>query len=146
VGFFTTTLTKLSLHFFGCFYDFLHNLQESAKALLLFQIRFCSRDPGQFRNLTNMPLAHEKHPGNIWEPAIGSLGADRRRPCWIPVRWRLGLVGRGGENVQGLTGDRLVAWLVEKEWPAGVLSGSRRRPPLERLLRERGGAGCALGR
>jgi hypothetical protein len=38
---------KIGRAFFCFFYDFLRNLQETGKSLLLFQLRFCSRDPGK---------------------------------------------------------------------------------------------------
>jgi hypothetical protein len=38
---------KIGFAFFRFFYDFLRNLQEIGKLTLLFQLHFCSRDPGK---------------------------------------------------------------------------------------------------
>jgi hypothetical protein len=42
LGFFTTNPKKLSLHFFQIFYDFLRNLQESAKWLYYLRCGFAA--------------------------------------------------------------------------------------------------------
>jgi hypothetical protein len=70
-------------------------------------------------------------------------------PAAIPVGDRRIPSGGGWGSVLWATRGRFGAWLVEKGRPAGVLRGSRRRPPLERLLRRDGrlgGGGLVNGR
>jgi hypothetical protein len=68
-----------------------------SKMAIVFENHFCSRVPGKFRNLTNMPLAHEKHPGNFGFLAMSSLGAAAGAGGSIPVSSSPGLAREGGE-------------------------------------------------
>jgi hypothetical protein len=82
-----------------------------------------------------MPLLCTKTPGNIGEPAIGSLGAAGGGPRRNPVRPAVLLAGKVGERDLGLTRARFVRLVGEERLSAGVDDGTRRRPPRERLLR-----------
>jgi hypothetical protein len=96
-GMFHHESNKIGFTFLCIFYDFLRNLQESAKMAILFENHFCSRVPGKFRNLTNMPLAHEKHPGNFGFLAMSSLGTAAGAGGSIPASSSPGLAREGGE-------------------------------------------------
>jgi hypothetical protein len=95
VGFFTRKPTKLGLHFSA----FSTQFTRFCKAVILFEIHFCTGVPGTFQPFTDMPSVHTQDPGNIPDLAIGSLGpmeaAARRNPA-APVGF---LVGGGVEEV-----------------------------------------------
>jgi hypothetical protein len=64
---------------------------------ILFENHFCSRVPEKVRNLTNMPLAHEKHPRNFGFLAMSSLGAVAGAGGAIPASSSPSLAREGGE-------------------------------------------------
>jgi hypothetical protein len=106
------------------FYDFLQNSQETAKALLLFELPIAGR-PLKRTFVLQCGLWPSGSGGSAAIPA-----GDRRisaRGGWGSVLWA--------------TRVRFGAWLVKKGRPVGVLSGSRRWPPLEQLLRRDGRPG-----
>jgi hypothetical protein len=84
-GIFHHESNKICFAFFSFFYDFLRNLQESAKALLLFQIQLCSKVPVSFSFLTYVPLFCGKALRRNCGFAMGPLGAGRWRSRQIPA-------------------------------------------------------------
>jgi hypothetical protein len=70
-----------------------------------------------------MPLIHKNNPGKIGEPAIGSLGADRRRS--LPDSGEVA-AGVGGERVGESPEAHLRAiWVLG--WGREALSGGGHR-------------------
>jgi hypothetical protein len=116
-GIFHHESKNVSFSFFWCFYDFLRNLQETAKALLLFELPIAGRPSKRTFVLQCGP----------WPSGSGGPAAIPAGGGWGSVLW----ANRG----------QFGAWLVKKGLPAGVLRGSRWWPPLERLLRRDGRLG-----
>jgi hypothetical protein len=115
---------KIGFAFFRFFYDFLRNLQEPAKALILFQIQLCSQVPGSFGFLTYVPLLCGKTLRKECGFAMGPLGARRRRSGQIPANCRPGPAGRGrGRDPGSLGADSL----ARTGW-GGTGEMGRRRP------------------
>jgi hypothetical protein len=109
------------------FYDFIRNLQETGKSLLLFELPFCREDPGKSLGVAMQPLG-----------AVAGAGG----PITVSSPPSLAREGRGkGARVAR---DRFGLDLGVKVAGGGVCSGRRRRPPLERLVR-RGGRLCGRG-
>jgi hypothetical protein len=77
---------KIEFAFFYGFYDFIQNLQESAKLNLLFKKLICVEVPGKIWDLTNMPLVHGWDPGKMETFATWSLGAVAGVAGAIPAR------------------------------------------------------------
>jgi hypothetical protein len=81
-GIFHHESNKIGFTFFWFFCDFLRNLQETATALILFQIRLCSKAPRNFRFLRKYPcfcgktLSIKKNVA-MWPPAAGRRGSGR---------------------------------------------------------------------
>jgi hypothetical protein len=90
---------------------------------LLFEIHFCNPAPKSFRFLTSRSLLCTQDLGKNRDDAVGSLGANRRRPCRIPSRWRPGSVGRGWGRPCGSPMDRFACSEGGREAPSG---GGRR--------------------
>jgi hypothetical protein len=78
-GIFHHEPNKISFAFFWFFYDFLHNLQEIGKSLLLFELPFRSEALGKILGFATWPLGvagaapAEFRPG----PAAGPVGEGR---------------------------------------------------------------------
>jgi hypothetical protein len=71
VGFFTTNPTKLCLHFSDFFYDFLRNLQESAKALYYLRSAFTTRPLTGFPDLRTGPWFTKIFLERMGSPQLG---------------------------------------------------------------------------
>jgi hypothetical protein len=93
---------------------------------LLFEIHICTGVYGKFYILTNMPLAHAKHPGNSRFLAMSSSGAAAGAGGGIPARSGSG-VGRG----TGVGWPRGAPGPVSAlGWGSGTTDGvARRRRP-----------------
>jgi hypothetical protein len=94
--------------------------------------------PWDFLRLHRYALGLQKRPwkdreARNWVPRQTAGG-----PCRIPVRWRPRPVGRGWGNHCGLTKARFGCLVGEEKAAGGVDRGSRRRRPLELLLRRCG--------
>jgi hypothetical protein len=115
---------KICFAFFRFFYDFLRNLQETGKSLLLFELPFCREALGKNLSLAMRPLGR---PGQFrW----GSS------PAWPGKGWG-GSYGPLGVDLEGRT--------VEKGRPgAGTPAARERRPPRLPVSGE-GGSGKATG-
>jgi hypothetical protein len=88
---------KIGFTFFRFSCDFIRNLQEIDKALILFQIRLCSKDPGKKGNLTQMPQVCTQALRKSWPFAISSPGAAGGGPIGNSGESR----GRSGRGRQG---------------------------------------------
>jgi hypothetical protein len=129
-GIFHHKSNKIEFAFFWVLYDFLRNLQETGKALILFQIQLCSKVPESFGFLTYVPLLREKTLRKSWPFAIRSPGAAGGGPAGIPARAG-GMSGRGrwGKGLwvtSGRFGDSVGA---RSSWEGGHTSGQGRWPP-----------------
>jgi hypothetical protein len=134
---------KIGFAFCWFFYYFLRNLQETGKALILFQIRLCSKVPGSFGFLTFVPLLRGKTLKKSWPFAIRSPRAAGGGPAGIPARARgrssRGRRGKGLWVTSGWFGDSVGARSSREGGHAG---GQGRWPP--RLpVRARGRLGGA---
>jgi hypothetical protein len=112
---------KIGFTFFWFFYDFLRNLQETAKPLLLFELPFRSEALGKNFCFAMWPLGR----------AAGAAGA-------IPGELLAGLAGEGrgkGDRVaRGWFGPELGAELDGGEASGGAQRRQRLRPWLRRGL------------
>jgi hypothetical protein len=75
---------KIGFAFFRCFYDFIRNLQETGKSLLLFELPFCREALGKKLRF-----------------AMWSWAAGQRRSGQIPANRRPGPAGHGRGRVPG---------------------------------------------
>jgi hypothetical protein len=108
---------KICFAFFWFLYDFLRNLQEPAKALILFQIRLCSKVPGSFGFLTYVPLLRGKTLKKSWPYAIRSPGAAGGGLAGILAR-------AGGRSGRGRRGKGL--WVTSGRFGDSVGARSSR--------------------
>jgi hypothetical protein len=136
---------KIGFAFFWFFYDFLRNLQESAKCTSLFKIRFAAGTLESFKLLHMCPCFAERPSGRFftsqsgpWAPAGGGPAKFRR----IAGRARAGegpWVPRG--RFQGL--DGAVRRLARgRRWPSAV--GAAACVPARQGPRRRLGGGWGL--
>jgi hypothetical protein len=114
---------------FSMIFYAIYNKQPNA----LYYLRITSHaGPWKVSDSYKYAPGSRKTPWNICEPAIGSLGADRRRPCRIPERWRPGV---GGERwgkcsgphrrpICGLVGGERVAGRGAPRLPAAADAGA----------------------
>jgi hypothetical protein len=96
----TQSTTKLRLHFFGFFYDFIRILQDPVKAHKRGRSNL-QTDPWNFPNLTDLPLLLTHRPLQDSNPRIGIPAAQGGSP---PVRWH------GGTIELSLSQLAVVAW------------------------------------
>jgi hypothetical protein len=90
--------TKLVLHFSDFFYDFLGNLQESAKTLIQFKNHFAAGTLEGFGLLHMCPCFAERASGRVLSSQCGPWGAGRRGSGGIPA-------GAGGGASRGGAGE-----------------------------------------
>jgi hypothetical protein len=95
----TQSTTKLSLHFFGFFYDFILNLQVSAITHKGVKIHFAKGPPGTFQKITDRPLVCTKLPGTTWGFAMWSKGQGAARLAGFRRGRRRGWPGKWGKVV-----------------------------------------------
>jgi hypothetical protein len=112
---------KIGFAFFQIFYDFIRNLQETAKWLLLLELTFCTKTLGKLFCFA------------MWS-WVRLAGAGRQNSGEPP----LGLAREGRGKGARVARDRFGLDLGVEVAGGGVCSGRRRRSPLERPVR-RGG-------
>jgi hypothetical protein len=117
---------KIGFAFFRFFHDFIHNLQETGKSLLLFELPFCREALGKKLFF-----------------AMSPLGAASGGPAAIPAGDRRIPAGGGWGSELGPTRVRFGGSIVGEELPEGGHAGGRRRWPL-RLPVRRGGGSAGL--
>jgi hypothetical protein len=129
---------KIGLTFFWCFCDFLRKLQVSAKSQVLFKNHFARRSletSGSYEHSLAFAVGPLKLNGasqcDPW--AAGRRGSGRN-----PATGGAGVRGRRWGKTQGSPRGWFACSEGVGRAAGGAYRGSRRRPPLELLLR-RGG-------
>jgi hypothetical protein len=134
-GIFHHGSNKIEIAVFWIFYDFLRNLQESAKHMYYLRFFFCTPAPDRFSRFTNKSLIHKKLPATFLKLAMWPLrhGGRRRRPKFRRSGAGIGRGKglRGGEALQG----RFRHFVGAVEAPAGSHGGGDRGEPLYPLFR-----------
>jgi hypothetical protein len=139
---------KTGFTFFWLFCDFLRNLQETGKLTLLFQLHFCSRDPGKNFGFAKWPLGAAGRRG--WAKSGELAGArgrgrtgggsmDHRGSVWVVIwplqatgAWRTG--GCRGQHC-GAAGARRSRRGAAREREGEILAHTREERPLISLRR-----------
>jgi hypothetical protein len=95
-GIYLPELNKIGFAFFRFFYDFICNLQETGKSLLLLEFTFCSRDPGKKFLFAMWSLAAgQRLSGQIPANRRPGTGGGGSLGPWGPIP----VLARGGEEV-----------------------------------------------
>jgi hypothetical protein len=109
---------KIGMHFL-IFLQFSTEFTRISKTAILFEIHFCTQDPGKFRDLTNMPLLCGSALRKSSHLAMWPLGAVADAGGAIPASSSPGLAGEGGRLTRGSPENVLWARLVEKGYRPG---------------------------
>jgi hypothetical protein len=150
VGYFTTNPTKLALHiseFSTIFYDFLRNLQETAKWLYYLSYTL-QQGSGKNWGLTEKPLVCTQTLIKSCLFAIGSPGAGRRRSGQIPANRRPRPAGRGRRGTRGvswLDSGRSSEWWWRRRRCTATVAGASRGAPMRRQGRGQDQGLCGSG-
>jgi hypothetical protein len=88
---------KIQIAFLRFFYDFLRNLQESAKLVYYLRITFATRPLTVLDSLRIGPCVCNQDPGKNGEDAIGSPGVAGGGSGKNPASRRRGGRGKGGD-------------------------------------------------
>jgi hypothetical protein len=134
-GIFHHESNKISFAFFWFFYNFLRNLQESAKTLYYFRFVFAAGAREVLDSYIYIPLLCVLALRNKWILAMWSSGTDQRRSGQNPARAGGGTGrGRRGGGL-GVAMGRCGRLDRRKERPTTAVSGAPGRRPREPLLR-----------
>jgi hypothetical protein len=142
---------KIGFAFFGFFYDFLRNLQETAKWIYYLSYTL-QQGPGKSWGLTEKPLVCTQTLRKSCPFAIGSPSAGRRRFGQIPANRRSRSAGRGRRGTRGVSwldfGQSSEGWWHRRGCTT-MVAGASRGAPMRRRGRGRdqglGGSGSSSG-
>jgi hypothetical protein len=98
-GIFHHESNKISFAFFGFFYDFLRNLQKSAKWLYYLRITFAPGSLRSFRFLQLYPCFAAEPLERLEGLRLGPWGVGRWQSGETPARVRRSPAGGGGRGV-----------------------------------------------
>jgi hypothetical protein len=131
-----TEHNKIGLAIFVFFYDFILNLQVTAKTLNKGRI-ILRRDPWKFRTFTDLPLVCTQTPGKKQDLAMWSLGAWGGAVRRIPARPAAGLAGEEVRLGLGAPRSSMAAGVGVGRRRQGVHGGATELRPRARASRRR---------